>query len=792
MTRGEGPRIAVCLLTLLGLFVFVQGSLRVTTDITHFLPHGERDSAIDLARQIATGPLSRTLILVVEAHDRDEAAVVSRAFEAGLRADARVAAAIESLDGGPPAGIEEALWKTYERHRFGFFAASAAAATERLSPAGIATAVDHLKAKLSTPMSGLLSRVAPGDPFLVLPALFERLAGAQSGNLGVVDERFVTSEGAAAVLFLTTKASASDATLQEPLLAGVRDVFAHLQTTHGSHLRLQQSGVHRHAVAAKASMEADIERVSIGSTIGFLVTFLLLFGSLRPPLLCLPILAIGFFAGAAACMLAFGSVHGLTLAFGSSLVGVSIDYAEHFFSHQAMAPHPDGPRQTMSQLWNGLLLGALTTIVGFVTLLVATFPGLRELALFATAGIAAALFASWALLPGLAGRTHATRVSRATVTMLRRLLHVQGRARVWLALPVLAVIVVIVVGLPQARWDDSLASMNRVDPHLKAEDDAVHARVARYEQRRVVIATGVDEEGALVANDRVAEVLAEAERAGEIAGFGSVASMLPSAARQRAVDAAVRGDATLWPRLCFALTAAGFVAAAFEPFAQALTRPAPSPLVASDLLPTPLASLVRPFRLEGPVGVAFLSFVSDLHDEPALRRRLAGFAGVQVLDIEGTLTSALSAYRQSMQTLLSWGLLAVVLLVAVRHRAVRPTVIACLPALLGGAGTVAVLALAGVPMNLLSLVALLMVFSMGVDYGIFLAEKEPRPGAHDVTYLSVSLAAVTTVLSFGLLALSEQPPLRCIGLTSGVGILLCLLLSLAIGGLLVPSTRADA
>jgi predicted exporter len=39
------------------------------------------------------------------------------------------------------------------------------------------------------------------------------------------------------------------------------------------------------------------------------------------------------------------------------------------------------------------------------------------------------------------------------------------------------------------------------------------------------------------------------------------------------------------------------------------------------------------------------------------------------------------------------------------------------------------------------------------------------------------------VLGFGLLALSEQPALFCIGLTSGVGVLMCLVLALATGAL---------
>ena len=45
------------------------------------------------------------------------------------------------------------------------------------------------------------------------------------------------------------------------------------------------------------------------------------------------------------------------------------------------------------------------------------------------------------------------------------------------------------------------------------------------------------------------------------------------------------------------------------------------------------------------------------------------------------------------------------------------------------------------------------------------------------------LAPLVVWLGFGLLALSRQPALFCIGLTSGVGILMCLVLALATGAL---------
>jgi len=203
---------------------------------------------------------------------------------------------------------------------------------------------------------------------------------------------------------------------------------------------------------------------------------------------------------------------------------------------------------------------------------------------------------------------------------------------------------------------------------------------------------------------------------------------------------------------------------------------------------SPLGPLVRPFRVtlgEGDVG--FLSFVHGLGDDTELRRRLEG-VGAHLLDIRGEITDAFVAYRQKMTSLLLVGLLAILVLVAVRYgtrrgtkrsRAgfLRPTLAACAPALLGAVGTVALLGLLGIPLNILSLVALLMVVSMGVDYGVFLAEGDEQGEGLDATHLAVLVAGVSTIFGFGLLAISDQPALYSIGSTSGIGVLLCLVLA---------------
>ena len=115
-------------------------------------------------------------------------------------------------------------------------------------------------------------------------------------------------------------------------------------------------------------------------------------------------------------------------------------------------------------------------------------------------------------------------------------------------------------------------------------------------------------------------------------------------------------------------------------------------------------------------------------------------------------------------------------LLLVHYRSLSATGVALLPALLGCSATAALLALSGTPLNLVHLFALLLVLGMGVDYGVFLAEASRQGEGTGATALGLVLSCTTSVLGLGLLALSSNPALRALGLTTGIGVLSSLLL----------------
>ena len=136
-----------------------------------------------------------------------------------------------------------------------------------------------------------------------------------------------------------------------------------------------------------------------------------------------------------------------------------------------------------------------------------------------------------------------------------------------------------------------------------------------------------------------------------------------------------------------------------------------------------------------------------------------------------------SRYRDQTLWLVALGSAVVLLILIARYRDWRLALAAFLPSLLVPVIVLSSYALCGVEANLMHAVSLLMVMGMGVDYGIFIVDSAEEGSEFGATLVSCILCALTTVLSFGALAISGQPPLRAIGLTTGIGITLALVLA---------------
>jgi predicted exporter len=404
--------------------------------------------------------------------------------------------------------------------------------------------------------------------------------------------------------------------------------------------------------------------------------------------------------------------------------------------------------------------------VAYLALAVTPFPGLRQMAVFATTGLAAAWLTVVLWYPRLsrpaAVDPRAARWFRDTRVLLAPSLSL--RARVVIGLVGAAVIA---GGLVRVTGSDDIRELQNAPEALLAEQREVSRILDAASPAQFFLVAGASEDEVLGRQEELRGALDSLVAAGTISGYEAVSEWVPSHDRQTS-DARLVA-ATLYRRggALDALAVAIHANADFARRVRTEMAASAEPLGVTEWLATPAAAPFRRLWIADAHGrVASVVALKGVGRRaiPALRAIHA--EGVTWVDATGAATGVFTRYRRVMGEIVILGYALVLVAVLARYgrrgwRVIAPSIVASLLAL-------AVFGYIGQPLGLFHVLGLLMVFGSGVDYGIFLAER-PAPTDGDA-WLTVGIAAASTLLSFGLLTLSTTPALHTFGETMLIGV----------------------
>ena len=749
-------------------------NLRLGTNLQHFMPDSGRSRLVDISSRLTDSAFTRTMVLSVESSTLENSIAAVRDLAEIMRDDPGVAWVRTGVD---PTQIEE-VFELYFPRRMLFLSDDPEREIPRLlNDDALRERARALKAELASPLSDLVAKIAPADPLGSFQAIAERLRASES-SLELINGQFAIREGNYAIAMLATRESAFDSGAQMRLLEKLDASFEAIAVRRGGELRLETAGANRFAVAAEQSVKRDVYAIGICSFLGVAALFFLFIGGWRAFLIVSVPPLVGILVATSCGLVILGNIDGLTMAFGASLMGIAIDYSNHLLIHNRLSASPETPSITVRRIRPSLTLGAATTIASFGGLAVTAFPAFREMSLFAAIGVGAALIASLKLLPALLPFSPPLPGRSAVVAawLGDRLLALERAPRALLFAPI-ALLPVAAIALTRLEWVDDMSELTNFPEALLEEGRRVRERVSSMDSSRFVIGVAQDRTSAVELNDLIAAQIELAIDAGELESSRTLHSLLWSEALQRRNWELVSADSTLPARLDAAFVAEGFRPGAFREFDEALRGSTPSPLSIADLEASPLADFLAPFLIPLGEEIAVISYLRGLRSPEALRARLEPIDGVYLLD-QGTFVDDIySEFRVATLQQIGVGAILVLGILTLRYRHWRPVLAAFLPSVIVATLLLAILALLGVRANLLHAMSLIMVMGMGVDYGIFLVDSARDRQTLGATMLSLMMSCLTTAFVFGTLAVSSQPALRAIGVTTGLGILLCYLLA---------------
>jgi predicted exporter len=764
-----------------------------SADLSAFLPSAPDAQQRLLIDQLKQGAASRTLMLGIDGGDGDARARASRDLAALLRARADFSSVNNGERGDYSAAGERLIANRYVLSR--------AVEPARFEVEGLRAALADTALRLATPEGATFKPLWPRDPTGEMLNVAESLIPAQSPR---IDRGVWTSRDAQrALLLLTLRDATDDIDAQARIVTGIEQAFAELRRKQPAFepLALEVTGHAVFAMQSRELIEREAKKLALFGAVGVALILLLAFGRVSALAIATVPVASGVVAGIAGTSLVFGQVHGMTLGFGATLIGESVDYAIYYLIQARPAlsevegPGMHGRSRWWVDGWPTVRLGLFTSLIGFAALALSGFPGLAQLGVFSLAGlIAAALVTRW-VLPVLAPQgTPGVGARRTLARWTQRFVRVLPRLR-WPFVASTVVGLAVLATWPRAIWRGDLQSLSPVPARTIEIDTRLRADIGASDARTLVVAQGATLDAALAAAEGASAKLDALVDEGLIAGYESPARLLPSAATQAARRAALPDSATLKARVADAVQGLPFKADAIAPFLDdvqaARTR---APLEAAAYAGTPLAVALESMLLKRPDGTWAALLPLQLletdgangkaYEDPAprLRQALAPLPAVTVLDIKQSIDAIYAHYMREALWQSALGAIAVVLLLAwaLKNRSRLARVV--LPLAMAVVLTLALLVVLDIPLGVLHLVGLLLVVAVGSNYALFFDHLRHTGQDDGDTMASLALANLTTVLSFGLMAASNIAALAAIGVVVAPGALLALVLSAALAG----------
>jgi hypothetical protein len=684
----------------------------------------------------------------------------------------------------------------------------------RFEPDGMAEALSRAREALAIP-SVAMRELVRQDPLGLVLGLREKFAANKSFSLfDPSQEGYVSADGGSRLVIAKPKGPALDADFCKELLDGLDEVERRVRVETAPPaddgdgetlppIGIEIAGAYRNTHEADTLIRGEMKLNTAVSLFLLLTVIFLVFRS-HWILFCAAttlglagLLAIVLIGLARGDLLAAAS-GGAAMLFGLGMDGIMLLYVR-FLEERSRGADPETATRRLSPTVGSVLLGYITSVATFAALMFIDFPSLEELGRLVGLGMLLCAGLTLLFVPAVLGFVGASASASRAPHLPRLSAMVERRPRM-----ILVAAAVMTIGslwaLPKLVV---VASLERIQP--KTAGAAVEAKLQerfQFPKQVVLVLAESAELDAVIESQRSLERAIAAR--GETVPLSNALAFLPTAAEQAEVRALVEASqltaSDVWPRFEQAANAAGFRPGVFDGFRRRL-----STLVDSDEEITYDGLLAHGF---GPLASRFIARGDDgymattyLYPETAAE---ASRVAQLVTDIDASLLvtgPALinSELRASLLPQFLTGVVIgsvfVVLLIYLGFRSVRATLWCLLPTVLGLLWAAGLFAAIGIELDLFSVFGIVMVIGIGVDYGIHIMHRCQLDGREAIlqflpwTGAAIALAAVTTVIGFGTVALSSYAPLGRLGVVSATSVVFVAFASLLVLPVLLRGKR---
>ncbi len=623
------------------------------------------------------------------------------------------------------------------------------------------------------------SELIAADPLSLRNLILKRLSGLNPVQGADFYQGFPVSPNKQHVLIVATpKDSGTNTAASREIKQLIDNISQSLNkgTNDSNNFMVTAAGAYRAALDNETIVRRDTQRAIIFATIG--ITLLLLFSFPRPyiGILSLVPALVGTIAAFFICSFLQSSVSILAIGFGGAIISITVD---HSIAYLLFLDRPEKVyvRQAAEEIRAIGLIAVLTTVGAFLMLNFSGFSILEQIGRFAALGIACSFIFVHTVFPKLIPVIPAAK--KKTPPRLLKLVSRLSKIH-HPALPLaITAFAVVMAFFATPRFNVDLRQMNTVSQEtLDAEKLLMDTWGNVSTKIHLLIEAGSLPELQLY-SDLLSDEITKAVQQNTLKETFTPSALYPGPQK---AESNFKAWKAFWsPEKISALKLnmnrqaekLGFTADAFQGFYSKLEI---TEFKRPDI-PRELFQLLNiRFEMKEDKWLMFVTMTpSFLFDSQELKQSLSDQFDMRLFDpdlFSTELGQLLSSTFLKMLLIIG---IAVVCLIFLFFLDWKLMLISLIPVLFSMVCTIGTLNLMGHPLDIPGLMLAIIVVGMGIDYSLFMIRSYQRYGDeahpfHGLVRMAILLAAVSTIVGFGVLVSADHYLLHSAGLVSLLGI----------------------
>ena len=481
-------------------------------------------------------------------------------------------------------------------------------------------------------------------------------------------------------------------------------------------------------------------------------------------------------------------VSAISLGIGSVLLGISVDFALHTYSHFRQYGNAEN---ILKQLSTPIILSSLTTASAFLSLLFIHSKVLNDLGIFAAISVLSAALFTLIVLPHLFSVKAKKQVS-STDNLLYWPASVDLSKKRFIVWSIVAVTIIFTLLSHKVIFKADMSDFNFMTNKTERAEKLLNRLTGTVGKPVFIVANGSDINRAMEVNSKVVSGLSELKNRGVLPDYQGSGILFKSAAQQAlSIDRWNRFWQNRKEKVTKSLLNNGrelhFKTSAFDDFTALLNKKFhPIELNSLPVLHSVFEdNLIETDSLSAIINVVHI----PIEKLSAIEKRFQNITNIWVINRQAVTEQLVSLLKDNLNKLVWLSIFIIFIILIFAYGRIELTLITMTPILLSWFWVTGIMAVTGISFNIFNIIIITFIFGLGIDYSIFLMRGmllNYRFGSINLTSYrtSILLSVITTLLGIGVLIFAKHPALQSIALMSIIGIISVVLITFSIEPLL--------